>query len=44
MEDPSQICLFILGVYYKQWFAIKRDHKFVDEPRHMLKQVHLNYG
>ena len=44
LENLRQICLFILGVYYKQWFAIKRDHKLVDGPRHMLKQVHLNCG
>ena len=39
LENLRQICLFIVGVYYKQWFAIKRDHKLVDGPRHMLKQV-----
>ena len=42
LENLRQICLFILGVYYKQWFAIKRDHKLVDGPRHMLKQVQPN--
>ena len=39
LENLRQICLFIVGVYYKQWFSIKRDHKLVDGPRHMLKQV-----
>ena len=43
-ENLRQICLFIVGVYYKQWFAIKRDHKLVDGPRHMLKQVQFNCG
>ena len=35
------ICMFIIGVYYKQWFNIKREHKLVDRARHMLKQVQL---
>lgn len=41
LENLKQICLFILGVYYKQWFSIKRKHKLVDGPRHMLRQVQL---
>ena len=31
------ICMFIIGVYYKQWFSIKRNYKLVDGARHMLK-------
>lgn len=40
-ENLKQICLFIIGVYFKQWFAIKREHRLVDGPRHMLQQVQL---
>ena len=41
LENLRLICLFIVGVYYKLWFNIKRDHKLVDGPHHMLKQVQL---
>ena len=41
LANLKQICLFILGVYYKMWFAIKRSHTLVDGARHMLKQVQL---
>ena len=33
------ICEYIIAVYYKQWFAIKKSHKLTDGARHMLKQV-----
>ena len=39
LENLWQICLFIIGIYYKQWFHIKRDHKLVDGSHHMLRQV-----
>ena len=41
LENLRQICLFIIGIYYKQWFHIKRDHKLVDGSHHMLRQVQL---
>ena len=41
LENLRLIVLFIIGVYYKQWFHIKRDHRLVDGPRHMLRQVQL---
>ena len=41
LVNLREICLFIIGVYYKQWFHIKRNHKLVDGPRHMLRQVQL---
>jgi hypothetical protein len=41
LENLRQICLFIVGVYYKQWFSIKKKHKLVDGPRHMLKKIQL---
>ena len=33
------ICCYIVGVYYKQWFAIKRNYRLTDGARHLLKQV-----
>ena len=41
LENLRLIVLFIIGIYYKQWFHIKRNHKLVDGPRHMLRQVQL---
>ena len=39
LRNLKLICEFIVGIYYKQWFAIKSYHKLIDGSRHMLKQV-----
>ena len=38
-KNMKLICEYIIAVYYKQWFAIKKSHKLTDGARHMLKQV-----
>ena len=39
LKNMKLICEYIIAVYYKQWFAIKKSHKLTDGARHMLKQV-----
>ena len=39
LENLRLICEFMIAVYYKQWFAIKRFYKLAAGPGHMLKQV-----
>ena len=41
LENLKHICLFIITVYYQQWFHIKKDHKLEDGPRHVLSLIQL---
>ena len=41
MKNLEAIIEFIIKVYYTMWFNIKKAHKVVDGPRHVLMQINL---